>query len=90
MDRMKTEEIPIMADSQNIDHAPEDAAEDAAGSSRRSFIKKMVYAAPVIETFLLEGEAKAQNRGNTRNWKPRQTRKISPVPSDAKKSDKKK
>jgi len=79
-----------MADTQNIENTPEDAAEDTAGSSRRSFIKKMVYAAPVIETFLLEGEAEAQDRGNTRNWKPRQTRNISPVPLDAKKSDKKK
>ena len=68
-----------MADMQNIDNTPEDAEEHTATRSRRNFIKKMVYAAPVIETFLLDDKAEAQTRGNSRNWQPRQNRRISPV-----------
>ena len=58
-----------------------ESQEGARGASRRSFIKKMAYVAPVIETFLLSetayGQGQSQGRGRGRG-----RRRVSPVPPD--------
>ena len=46
-----------MSDSQYIDDMSEDLGEKTTDPSRRNFLIKIAYAAPVIETFLLD-EAK--------------------------------
>ena len=51
---------------------------ESSGESRRSFIKKLPYVAPVIETFLLEDTAYAAATKS----KGRGRRRISPVPKE--------
>ena len=76
-----------MSDSDNEDAHGSEARPEGAnqegerGASRRSFIKKMAYVAPVIETFLLSETAYAQNQGQGRG-RGRGRRRISPVPPD--------
>lgn len=50
-----------MSDSQNIDDMSEEVGEKTTDPSRRSFLIKIAYAAPVIETFLLD-EAEAGSK----------------------------
>jgi len=50
----------------------------SSGESRRDFIKKLPYVAPVIETFLLEDTAYAAKDKK----KGRRRRRISPVPKE--------
>ena len=74
-----------MADSDKVNEhqassQPERANEgDSGGASRREFIKKVAYVAPVIETFLLSetayGQGQSQGRGGGRG-----RRRVSPVP----------
>lgn len=71
-DRPETEAEPDTTES----------GEEAGGSgeSRRDFIKKLPYVAPVIETFLLEDTVYAADKK-----KPsRRRRRISPVPNEPK------
>ena len=76
-----------MSDTDNENAREPDAGregespEGARGASRRSFIKKVAYVAPVIETFLLSetayGQGQSQGRGRGRG-----RRRVSPVPPD--------
>ena len=50
-----------MSDSQHIDDISENLGEKTTDPSRRNFLIKIAYAAPVIETFLLD-EAEAGSK----------------------------
>ncbi len=73
--------------TQQSDSQIQDANEgERPGASRREFIKKVAYVAPVIETFLLSetaygsgGSGGNQARGRGRG---RGRRRISPAPND--------
>jgi len=80
----------MMSDSdedktQHPDSQAEGATEGEGGSaSRREFIKKVAYVAPVIETFLLSETAYASggSGGNQSRGRGRGRRRISPTPHD--------
>ncbi len=75
--------------TQQSDSQAQDANEgERPGASRREFIKKVAYVAPVIETFLLSetaygsgGSGGNQSRGRGRG-RGRGRRRISPAPND--------
>lgn len=62
------------------------AAEGASqGESRRQFIRKLAWVAPVVETFLLSETAYGEGQGRgqaNRNARRNARRRISPTPAD--------
>lgn len=71
-----------MAEKTEYSESADDAPEE--GQSRRQFIKKLAYIAPVVETFVMVDEAEAQgNSGNSqsrrRNSRLRRNQ-VSPAP----------
>jgi len=66
-----------MVDSdKDKEHQPD----ESGGASRREFIKKVAYVAPVIETFLLSETAYGQGQSQGRGEQGRGRRRVSPVP----------
>ncbi len=72
--------------AQKPDSQPDEANEqgESGGASRREFIKKVAYVAPVIETFLLSetayGQGKSQGSQARGRGRGRGRRRVSPVP----------
>ena len=71
-----------MAEETEYSESADDASEE--GQSRRQFIKKLAYIAPVVETFVMVDEAEAQRNSTTSQSRRRNSRlrrnQVSPAP----------
>ena len=68
-----------MAEETEYSESADDASEE--DQSRRQFIKKLAYIAPVVETFVMIDEAEAQD-ARRRNSRLRRNQ-VSPAPANA-------
>ena len=79
--------MPEKEEKAGKDQAETDQATDGEavedGQSRRQFIKKLAYVAPVMQTFMLTDEADAQTAARRRNSRLRRNQ-VSPQPNAAK------
>ena len=80
-----------MAENREPEDIPADDTE-ANGESRRKFIKKLTYVAPLMITFQMDEEARAKgdddDDDDDDSKKGKKSKKVSPTPKTKKKSKK--
>jgi len=82
-----------MAENREPEDIPADDTE-ANGESRRKFIKKLTYVAPLMITFQMDEEARAKgdddddDDDDSKKGKKGKKKKVSPTPKTKKKSKK--